>query len=220
MVDTLVLPAAFSYSGSLAEAAAQAKAAGIKAMPQVDAANEIGALIDELQRAARRARRRRSTRPSACTTTSAKQAELLTSDGRRRDGGGARGVRRARARRSPTTAGRCRSTGRCCSRCNCRHSERSAEGAKSRNRNHPGRGPLCRDDCDSSTSPLRGFARNDRCLALPEEVRLRARESRGASGADRLSSRKAAIAAGSSSNVASPSTAARRTLGSQCVRPS
>jgi glutamine synthetase len=49
MVDTLVLPAAFTYSGQLAASAAQAKAAGIKVVPQVDAANEVGALIEELR---------------------------------------------------------------------------------------------------------------------------------------------------------------------------
>jgi len=49
MVDTLVLPAAFTYSGQLATSAAQAKAAGIRIIPQVDAANEVGALIEELR---------------------------------------------------------------------------------------------------------------------------------------------------------------------------
>ena len=42
MVDTLVLPAAFEYRGRLAESAAQAKAAGIKVIPQIDAANSVG----------------------------------------------------------------------------------------------------------------------------------------------------------------------------------
>jgi glutamine synthetase len=49
MVDTLVLPAAFTYAGQLATSAAQAKMAGIKNVPQVDAANEVGALIEELR---------------------------------------------------------------------------------------------------------------------------------------------------------------------------
>ncbi len=49
MVDTLVLPAAFTYAGQLASSAAQAKTAGIKNVPQVDAANEVGALIEELR---------------------------------------------------------------------------------------------------------------------------------------------------------------------------
>jgi glutamine synthetase len=50
IVDTMVLPAAFEYAGSLAEAASQAKAAGIKAIPQVDAANKIGEMIIDLQK--------------------------------------------------------------------------------------------------------------------------------------------------------------------------
>ncbi len=49
MVDTLVLPAAFTYSGQLATSAAQAKAAGIRVIPQIEAANEVGALIEELR---------------------------------------------------------------------------------------------------------------------------------------------------------------------------
>lgn len=50
MVDTLVLPAAFSYSGSLVEAAANAKTARVTAVPQVEAANQVGKLIKALQR--------------------------------------------------------------------------------------------------------------------------------------------------------------------------
>jgi glutamine synthetase len=49
MLDTIVLPAAFSYSGSLAASAAHAVSAGIKNVPQIDAANEIGALITALR---------------------------------------------------------------------------------------------------------------------------------------------------------------------------
>ena len=49
MVDTMVLPAAFTYAGQLAASAAQAKTAGIKNVPQVDAANEVGALIEDLR---------------------------------------------------------------------------------------------------------------------------------------------------------------------------
>jgi glutamine synthetase len=50
VIDTMVLPAAFSYSGSLLEAAAQAKTARVTAVPQVEAANHLGKLIKELQR--------------------------------------------------------------------------------------------------------------------------------------------------------------------------
>src|SRR5258705_3437638 len=49
MLDTLVLPAAFSYSGSLAASAAHAVTAGIKRRARVDAANEMGALITSLR---------------------------------------------------------------------------------------------------------------------------------------------------------------------------
>jgi glutamine synthetase len=49
IVDTLVLPAAFTYSGQLAASAAHAKAAGIRVVPQADAANEVGSLIEELR---------------------------------------------------------------------------------------------------------------------------------------------------------------------------
>src|SRR5215813_4024666 len=50
MVDTIVLPASFSYANGLAAAAAHAKSAGIKSIPQIDAANAIGALIADLQK--------------------------------------------------------------------------------------------------------------------------------------------------------------------------
>ncbi len=49
MVDTIVLPAAFSYAGALASAASHAKSAGVKSIPQVAAANEIGELITALR---------------------------------------------------------------------------------------------------------------------------------------------------------------------------
>jgi len=49
MVDTMILPACYSYHGLLADAAAQAKAAGISIVPQVAAANDVGALIEQLR---------------------------------------------------------------------------------------------------------------------------------------------------------------------------
>jgi glutamine synthetase len=49
MVDTMVLPAAYAYAGTLAASASQAKAAGIKEIPQVDRANEVGKLARELK---------------------------------------------------------------------------------------------------------------------------------------------------------------------------
>ena len=50
MVDTQVLPAAFSYMGQLAESAAQAKSAGIKVIPQIETANKLGSAAAELQK--------------------------------------------------------------------------------------------------------------------------------------------------------------------------
>jgi glutamine synthetase len=80
MVDTLVLPAAFSYAGSLASAAAHAKTAGVKSIPQVAAANEIGEMIatlragqDVLEVAIEKAEGMHDDLP--------KQAKLLTSAG-------------------------------------------------------------------------------------------------------------------------------------------
>jgi len=49
IVDTIVLPAAFEYSGTLAASAANAVTAGIKVVPQVAAANELGSLIESLR---------------------------------------------------------------------------------------------------------------------------------------------------------------------------
>jgi glutamine synthetase len=49
MTDTLILPAAFSYAGSLATSASHAVAAGINNVPQIEAANEIGAMIESLR---------------------------------------------------------------------------------------------------------------------------------------------------------------------------
>ena len=49
MVDTMVIPAAYSYLNQLTEAAAQAKAAGIAVVPQIATANQVGELVQELQ---------------------------------------------------------------------------------------------------------------------------------------------------------------------------
>ena len=50
-VDTMVLPAALEYVGGLATAAARAKEAGVSVIPQLEPANRIGKLIQELQSA-------------------------------------------------------------------------------------------------------------------------------------------------------------------------
>lgn len=49
LLDTQVLPACYAYLGTLAEGAAQAKAAGIRAIPQKAAAEYAGALVAELR---------------------------------------------------------------------------------------------------------------------------------------------------------------------------
>jgi glutamine synthetase len=49
MVDTMILPAAYSYAGSLAAAAAEAKTAGIDEIPQLGRANEVGRLAKQLE---------------------------------------------------------------------------------------------------------------------------------------------------------------------------
>ena len=80
MVDTLVLPAAFDYSGKLAQAAAQAKSAGIKVIPQTDAANRIGEMIVELEKN-RVALGNVIDKAEGMHDELVKQAELLTSQG-------------------------------------------------------------------------------------------------------------------------------------------
>ncbi|HEY4217871.1 MAG TPA: glutamine synthetase III [Gemmatimonadaceae bacterium] len=80
MVDTMVLPAAFEYSGSLAEGAAQAKAAGIKTIPAVAAANALGEMITELQRH-RAELGKVIDKAEGMHDDPAKQAEFLTSSG-------------------------------------------------------------------------------------------------------------------------------------------
>jgi glutamine synthetase len=80
IVDTMVLPAAFEYSGSLAESAAQAKSAGIKVIPQVEAANAAGALIVTLQKE-RAMLGKVIDKAEGMHDDPAKQAELLTSAG-------------------------------------------------------------------------------------------------------------------------------------------
>jgi glutamine synthetase len=49
MAQTQILPAAFSNLNELVAAAAQAKTAGLKVVPQIAAANELGTLVTELQ---------------------------------------------------------------------------------------------------------------------------------------------------------------------------
>jgi glutamine synthetase len=49
VVDTMILPACYSYHGTLADAASKAKTAGLKSVPQIAAANDVGTLIEQLR---------------------------------------------------------------------------------------------------------------------------------------------------------------------------
>jgi glutamine synthetase len=80
MVDTMVLPAGYAYAGRLAETAASAISAGITSVPQVRAANEVGALITRLQDA-RVALGAVIDRADAMHDEGEAQAQLLTSEG-------------------------------------------------------------------------------------------------------------------------------------------
>jgi glutamine synthetase len=78
MVDTLVLPAAFSYSASLLDSAAKARQAGIKGgIPQVEAANAVNKLIKTLQ-TQRAALEKLTTKAEHMHDDPVAQAELLT----------------------------------------------------------------------------------------------------------------------------------------------
>jgi glutamine synthetase len=81
IVDTMILPAAYKYSGELAAAAANAKAAGITEIPQVEAANDIGRLITAL-RESRGVMLAAINRAESLHEQLVPQAEYLTHDGR------------------------------------------------------------------------------------------------------------------------------------------
>jgi glutamine synthetase len=80
MVDTLVLPAALEYVGSLATSAAQAKAAGIPVIPQLEPATRIGKLVQELQ-TARTTLGKVIEKAEGMHDELEQQAELLTHEG-------------------------------------------------------------------------------------------------------------------------------------------
>ncbi|HUF66586.1 MAG TPA: glutamine synthetase III [Gemmatimonadaceae bacterium] len=79
MVDTMVLPAGFAYAGKLARAAADAKQAGITPTPQVEAANELGELLQELR--SRRAALEDVITRGNDVSDGVAQASFLTRDG-------------------------------------------------------------------------------------------------------------------------------------------
>jgi glutamine synthetase len=80
MIDTLVLPASFTYSGQLAASASHALAAGITSIPQVEAANEIGAMIESL-RYGREELAKVIEQAEGLHDDLPKQAKLLTNEG-------------------------------------------------------------------------------------------------------------------------------------------
>jgi glutamine synthetase len=80
MVNTAVLPAAFQFLSQLTESAAHAKAAGITAIPQIDAANAVGKLTADLMKE-RDALLAVITRAEGMHDDVAPQAQLLTSEG-------------------------------------------------------------------------------------------------------------------------------------------
>jgi glutamine synthetase len=79
-VDTMVLPAALQYIGGLASSAAQAKAAGISIIPQIEPANRVGKLIQDLQ-AARTTLGKAIDKAEGMHDELEEQAEFLTHDG-------------------------------------------------------------------------------------------------------------------------------------------
>ena len=80
MIDTMVLPAAFSYLSALTKSAADAKTAGLKPIPQLETANTIARMIEALQ--TRRAVLGKVTaKAEGMHDALESQAKLLTTDG-------------------------------------------------------------------------------------------------------------------------------------------
>jgi len=79
-VDTMVLPAALEFVGDLATSAAHAKDAGIVVIPQLEPANRIGKMTQELQ-TARATLGKVLDKAEGMHDELEKQAELLTKDG-------------------------------------------------------------------------------------------------------------------------------------------
>jgi glutamine synthetase len=80
IANTMVLPAGYEYLGSLASAAAQAKSAGVKPAPQLQAANEAGVIVAGLQKNAA-ALVRAIDKAESLHHDPEKQARFLTADG-------------------------------------------------------------------------------------------------------------------------------------------
>jgi glutamine synthetase len=80
IVNTMVLPAGYAYLGTLAASAAQAKSAGVKPVPQRQAANEAGVIVADLQRNAA-ALVKAIAKAESLHDDPARQARFLTADG-------------------------------------------------------------------------------------------------------------------------------------------
>jgi glutamine synthetase len=80
MIDTMVLPGGYAYFGVLADASAKAKTAGIRVVPQVAAANDVGKLIAVLRKSAT-ALRSAVGKAESLHHDAEKQARFLTSSG-------------------------------------------------------------------------------------------------------------------------------------------
>jgi glutamine synthetase len=80
MVDTMVIPAAYSYLSQLTDSAASAKTAGVAVIPQVITANQVGELVQELQEH-REDLSDVIARAEALHEDCVAQADLLTSEG-------------------------------------------------------------------------------------------------------------------------------------------
>jgi glutamine synthetase len=80
MVDTMVMPAAFTYLAELSDSASQSKSAGIAVIPQVVTANTVGELVQELQES-REDLSDVIARAEALHEDCAEQAQLLTTEG-------------------------------------------------------------------------------------------------------------------------------------------
>jgi glutamine synthetase len=80
MTDTMILPAAHRYLAMLVDSAVAARSAGIKPVPQVDAANAVSAMVADLHKAAA-ALHAVIGKAEGMHDDAAKQAQYLTSAG-------------------------------------------------------------------------------------------------------------------------------------------
>jgi glutamine synthetase len=94
MLNTQILPASYSYLGELARGASQAKAAGIKSVPQKAAAEKVGALVTKLQGQVA-ALHAAVTKAESMHDSLVKQAQFLTSTGAWQPRAGRGGLSRA-----------------------------------------------------------------------------------------------------------------------------